>query len=329
MSKDDIVRLERRIQDLENDLKSSVDEKELLKIELGDCKSSLEKYRLISDFAHDWEMWFNPDGTIEYVSPSMQDITGYAPAELITNPSILDSIIYPEDKQAFSSFIDESIDFLKIKQSMRFRILTLTKQLRWCEIKCRAVYNRRGRYQGQRASITDITNLMQALGQIKDLSEGKQYEKMARQKYMRELESKEQELVSFLVDISQKNETIQYARRRLQKLVENKSDNDTGILDDVISHLQSSINSAGAWDNFNLYFEKINPGFLARLKDKFPALTNKDLKLCGYVRLGLSTKEIAFLQNITFESAEISRVRLRKKLGMTRQIKLSEFINDI
>ena len=329
MTKEDIVRLEKKILALEADIKSAIDEKELLKIELEDCQTSLEKYRLISDFAHDWEMWFNPGGGIEYVSPSMQDITGYAPAELISNPSILQSIIYPEDKEAFNSFISESINFLKIKQSMRFRILTLTKQLRWCEIKCRAVYNRRGRYLGQRASISDITNLMQALGQIKDLSEGKNYEKMARQKYMRELESKEQELVSFLVDISQKNETIQYARRRLQKIVEDSSKNSSEILNDVIGHLQSSINSAGVWENFNKYFEKINPGFLGRLKEKYPALSSKDIKMCGYIRLGLSTKEIAFLQNITFESAEISRVRLRKKLGLSRQVKLSEHISAI
>lgn len=326
---DDVVRLEARLRELESEQKNAKENNALLSIELEDTKRLLDYYRLISDFAHDWEMWYNPDGSINYVSPSFKDITGFAPMELTANINILNNILYPEDRDSYYSFINDSLNFVRLKKTLRFRILTQTKQIRWCEIKCRAIYDKKGKYLGQMASISDITNLMKALGQIKDLSEGKSYEVKAREKIRRELESKERELVSFLMEISQKNETLQYARKQLDQLVE-KSDKDSGkILKQVIVHIQSALHTSGSWDNFRKYFEQINPDFFRRLKESYPDLSEKDLKICSYLRLGLSTKEIAVLQNITFESAEISRVRLRKKLSLTRNINLTEFITKI
>ena len=331
MSKDNSinVRYEDKIASLEKSIADYQGEIELLKMELEDSRKSLEKYQLISDFAHDWEMWYLPDSSIEYISPSFQTITGYAPQELISNQGLINYIIYPEDIEKYETFIDESINFLSIKQSLRFRILTLTKQIRWCEIKCKAVYDKRGKYLGQRASIGDITKLMHALGQIKDLSEGKQHETMAKQKYKRDLESKDRELVSFLMVISQKNETIQYVRNKINRLLKDCSQEQKSLLSGIKEHLQSALHSPESWDRFRLHFESLNPGFFDRLKSKFPSLSLRDMKICGYIRLGLSTKEIASLQSITFESAEISRVRLRKKLGLNRDINLSEYLNNI
>ncbi len=331
MSKDNSknVRYEDKISSLEKSIADYQGEIELLKMELEDSRKSLEKYQLISDFAHDWEMWYLPDSSIEYISPSFQTITGYAPQELISNQGLINYIIYPEDIEKYETFIDESINFLSIKQSLRFRILTLTKQIRWCEIKCKAVYDKRGKYLGQRASIGDITKLMHALGQIKDLSEGKQHETMAKQKYKRDLESKDRELVSFLMVISQKNETIQYVRNKINRLLKDCSQEQKSLLSGIKEHLQSALHSPESWDRFRLHFESLNPGFFDRLKSKFPSLSLRDMKICGYIRLGLSTKEIASLQSITFESAEISRVRLRKKLGLNRDINLSEYLNNI
>ncbi len=330
-NKDNIenVRLEDKILSLEKSLASSRAETDILKMELDDIRKSLEKYQLVSDFAHDWEMWYLPDGSIDYISPSFHTITGYAPEELISNPGLLKYIIYDDDIDKYERFINESINFISIKQSLRFRILTLTKQLRWCEIKCKAVYNKLGKYMGQRASIGDITNLMQALGQIKNLSESKQHETLAKQKYKRDLESKDRELVSFLMLISEKNETLQYVRRHVNNLLKDCNPDHKDLLSSIKDHIQTSLNSPNTWERFKLHFDSINPGFFERLSNKYPALTRKDIKICGYIKLGLSTKEISVLQSITFESAEISRVRLRRKLKLTRDINLVEFLEKI
>ena len=323
------VRLKARVQELESKLASEENNYRELSAEAEELRQQLERARLISDYANDWEMWFLPDSTIDYISPSFQTITGYAPQELINNSELLSEIVHHEDYEQFIAYVADSIAFVTIRESLRFRILTRTRQIRWCEIKCKSVYDRRGKYLGQRASIGDITRLMQALGQIKDLTDGRQYEEKAKKRYIRELENKERELVSFLMIISQKNEALQYARRHIEKLMPGSSSDQLPVLKQVHQHLADSLQSQDSWESFKSHFENLNPGFFTRLSRKFPTLSSRDLRICGYIRMGLSTKEIAVLQNITFQSAEISRVRLRKKLQLTRNVNLARFLSSV
>ncbi len=72
-----------------------------------------------------------------------------------------------------------------------------------------------------------------------------------------------------------------------------------------------------------------DPEFTINLKQLYPDLTKKDIKLCKFLRLDLSTKEIAPLLGITVRGVEISRYRLRKKLGLSNEVVLSEFMNKI
>lgn len=328
-SGNDNVRLQDLIEKLDIE-KNALNKKcEDLEAELDEVKKALDRYKLIADFAHDWEMWFRPDRSIEYISPSCEDLTGYAAGELINNPDLLDDIIYPPDRDDFKKFISDSLNFVDIRQELNFRILTRTKQIRWCEIKCRAVYDTRGKYLGQRASVNDVTRLMQALGEIKNLSAGKEYDARLRDRYMREIEDKDRELVSQLMILSNKNETLQYIKNNLTEYLKTCKDEDRQRFVRIIDNINSTLLSTDNWENFMLHFEKIHPGFFSRLQAKFPGLTSKDLKLCSYLRLNMTTKEIAGLVNITPASAEISRVRLRKKLGLTRKDNLVDFISKV
>jgi len=324
-----IVRLTERIKALEL-------ENHTLKIENADQKTrmeeiqySLERFKLIADFAHDWELWFRPDSSFEYISPSCHNITGYAAGELKDNPDILDSIIYPADLDDFRKFISDSLNFVDIRQTLSFRILTRTKQVRWCEIKCKAVYNSRGKYLGQRASVNDVTRLMQALGEIKNLSAGKEYDARIRDRYLREIEDKDRELVSQLMVMSNKNETLQYIKKNLNEYIKTCQSKDIPFFSKIVDHINSTLISTDNWENFMLHFDRIHPGFFSRLQTRFPSLTPKDMRLCSYLRLQMATKEIAGLMNITPESAEISRVRLRKKLKLSRKDNLTEYISKI
>ncbi len=330
MNKNDAhVRLNERIRELEleNDsLKKKITDQ---KIEIDEILRSLERYKLIADFAHDWEMWFRPDRSFEYISPSCENLTGYAAGEIINNPDILDDIIYPPDLDDFRNFISDSLNFVDIRQLLNFRILTRTKQIRWCEIKCRAVYDSRGKYLGQRASVNDVTRLMQALGEIKNLSADKEYDARIRDRYMREIEDKDRELVSQLMVLSNKNETLQYIKTNLNEHIKTCKPEERRVFIKMINHINSTLLSTDNWENFMLHFKKIHPGFFSRLQARFPELTSKDLKLCSYLRLHMTTKEIAGLMNITPQSAEISRVRLRKKLKLTRKDNLVDYITRI
>ncbi len=326
---EDNVRLSEHIRQLELENDSYRKKLKDLEIETAEIRRSLERYKLIADFAHDWEMWFAPDRSIEYISPSCENLTGYAAGELVNNPGMLDEIIYPADLEDFRRFITDSLNFVDIRSSLNFRILTRTKQIRWCEIKCRAVYDSRGKYLGQRASVNDVTRLMQALGEIKNLSDGKEYDARIRDRYIREIEDKDRELVSQLMVLSNKNETLQYVKSHLNEMIKTCKKEEKPKLTRMVDHINSTLMATDNWENFMLHFERIHPGFFERLQARFPSLTSKDLKLCSYLRLHMTTKEIAGLLNITPQSAEISRVRLRKKLRLTRKDRLADYISKV
>lgn len=65
------------------------------------------------------------------------------------------------------------------------------------------------------------------------------------------------------------------------------------------------------------------------MKAKFPGLSSTDLKLCAYLRLNLSSKEIAQLLNISLKGVEISRYRVRKKLQLSTETNLYDFLMEV
>ena len=80
------------------------------------------------------------------------------------------------------------------------------------------------------------------------------------------------------------------------------------------------------WEQFAVHFDKVHSDFLVSLKNQHPNLTPGELKLCAYLRLNLSSKEIAQIMNITIKSVELGRYRLRKKLQIQPDINLNNFL---
>jgi ligand-binding sensor domain-containing protein/DNA-binding CsgD family transcriptional regulator len=83
------------------------------------------------------------------------------------------------------------------------------------------------------------------------------------------------------------------------------------------------------WDHFAIYFDQVHNNFLSMMKTKYPGLSPTDLKLCAYLRLNLTSKEIAQLMNISLKGVEISRYRVRKKLALATEVNLYDFLIDI
>jgi DNA-binding CsgD family transcriptional regulator len=73
----------------------------------------------------------------------------------------------------------------------------------------------------------------------------------------------------------------------------------------------------------------VHSDFLFTLKEKYPDLKAHELKLCAYLRMNLSSKEIAQLMSISVRGVEISRYRLRKKLDIPTETNLFQFLFDI
>jgi ligand-binding sensor domain-containing protein/DNA-binding CsgD family transcriptional regulator len=80
------------------------------------------------------------------------------------------------------------------------------------------------------------------------------------------------------------------------------------------------------WENFTIHFDKTHSDFLIHLKEKHPEISANELKLCAYLRMNLSTKEIAQLSSISVRGVEISRYRLRKKLKISSEMSLFDYL---
>ena len=328
MKTDELIeKYKKRIHELEDAQTKLKETNEKLLFENSDLKETGKKFQLIADFAHDWEFWLDPQGNFLYISPSVKSITGYSEREFIATPRLLDALLFPEDRASFQDFLSNTLNFTSIGKAFEFRILTRSRQVRWMEIKCRAVYDTDKQYLGQRGSIRDITRLKTALGEITSLEAGKSIETRAKYKYKEDLEYRNREMVSSLLSIAQKNELIQYIRKSLKKIIDDPKMEDNPKLKEIFMTIESHMALEDSWDNFKIHFEQVYPGFFARLSRKHPRLTAKDLRICAYIRLNFNTKEIASLMNITPASAEISRVRLRKKLNLPKGSNLTNFIN--
>jgi len=114
----------------------------------------------------------------------------------------------------------------------------------------------------------------------------------------------------------------------IQQILETESD---------INRLKSEIRKAikinavnkHEWQIFENNLNQIHNEFIVGLSKKYPNLTSKDIKLCVYLKMNLSSKEIAPLMNISFRGVELHRYRLRKKLGLSQDENLNKFMFSV
>lgn len=286
-------------------------------------------YQLVADFAYAWELWFEPNGKIKYCSPSCHDLTGYTANEIIASSGIRELLVFEGDKEKYSEFLKGALNQTLVNQTLEFRVLTRTKQVRWFMMNVRGVYDKIGKYLGIRASVLDVSRLKSAMGHISELEKSIEFDTRNKQRLQTELELKDRELVSFLLQLSQKNELLNRAIRILESEYNSDATQAFSVVDKLNELLKNNAIQTVDWTMVENQVAKIHPGFLESLKRKHPVISVNDKKLCSYIRLGLSSKEIAGLLNITPKSVEISRVRLRKKLGLKEKIRLLNYLEQL
>lgn len=128
-------------------------------------RESEERYRTVANFTHDWEYWLAPDGSLPYLSPSCEDVTGYAAKEFQRDPGLMLRIVHPDDRARLSRHFRKSTAARATSDRHHegdFRILTRSGEERWINHVCRAVFSHSGQYLGRRASNRDITQRKRA-----------------------------------------------------------------------------------------------------------------------------------------------------------------------
>ncbi|WP_396632266.1 triple tyrosine motif-containing protein [Maribacter sp. R86514] len=137
------------------------------------------------------------------------------------------------------------------------------------------------------------------------------------------VESKNRELAISTMSIIKKNEFLNTIKEKL------KDSSDIPLIKSVIKTIDSNINNADDWKFFESAFNNADKDFLKKVKEKHSELSANDLKLCAYLRLNLSSKEIAPLLNISVRSVEVKRYRLRKKMNLPHETGLTDYIINL
>ena len=135
------------------------------------------------------------------------------------------------------------------------------------------------------------------------------------------------QLADATASILKKNELLIEIKNELEKQKEALGNRyPLRYFDRISSLINRNISSDNDWKTFEALFDQAHENFFKRLKTSYPDLTPSDLKLCAYLRLNLSSKEIAPLLNISTRGIEIRRYRLRKRLSLSSDENLVEFI---
>jgi ligand-binding sensor domain-containing protein len=144
-----------------------------------------------------------------------------------------------------------------------------------------------------------------------------------------EVELKTKELASYAMQITQKNESLFDIKEQLNHISQKVNPDAQRYLQKLIKNIEQNTNQKDDWEKFEVYFDQVYENFTKRIREKFPCLTPADIKLCAYLRMNLSTKEIAPLLNISIRGVEIGRYRLRKKLNLPQNENLIDFMMNL
>lgn len=143
-----------------------------------------------------------------------------------------------------------------------------------------------------------------------------------------ELSNKGKEIASLALDLFTKDRAIE----SLREIVKKRNSGDKSLQPDIDVLLKqintSNLQNKEFWDLYQANFDLIHENFFRNLRKRYPSLTSSDLKFCAFLRLNLTTKDIANVTNLTIRGVEAARYRLRKKLALPEGTSLVDFFID-
>ncbi|OHX64626.1 tetratricopeptide repeat protein [Flammeovirga pacifica] len=140
--------------------------------------------------------------------------------------------------------------------------------------------------------------------------------RLQNEKLQNDISFRDRELTTNIMHLMQKYELINSVSEDLLKLYDNVDTPTKKSLRSIVFNLQSD-NQSDVWKELEIRFEQVNQEFYDKLNEHYPNLSPNEKKLCAYLYLNLSTKDISSITNQSTKSIEVARVRLRKKLNLT------------
>ncbi|MBL4676422.1 MAG: transcriptional regulator [Mucilaginibacter sp.] len=157
----------------------------------------------------------------------------------------------------------------------------------------------------------------------------KELANLKNEKLQSEIEYKTSELASSALNLVQQKEFLTKVKEELGRLQKSGNAVEVSEIKKIQRMLTEEDKLNEQWQQFSIHFDKVHAGFLSLLKSRYPTINQQELKLCAYLIMNLSSKEIAQLMAISVRGVEISRYRLRKKLQIPTEANLFEFLFEI
>lgn len=161
----------------------------------------------------------------------------------------------------------------------------------------------------------------------KNLENEKRIVQLRNESLRSEIKFKSKQLANTALALVKKNESLQEIKKELINL-KNSFDNQYAFKK-ILNKVDSSITHKDEWKVFEYNFNQVHEDFFKTLKSKHPNLTPKDLKICAYIKMNLSNKEIIPLMNVSLRGLETHRYRLKKKLNLNNDISVSDYLINL
>lgn len=140
-----------------------------------------------------------------------------------------------------------------------------------------------------------------------------------------ELDLKNKELTTYLIYQVKNNEFILNISNKLKKILWKATQGNKQLINELIREIETDASSDN-WDEFIVRFQQVHIDFYKNLGSKYPDLTSNELRLCAFLKLNMNTKDIASITYQSEKSITVARWRLRQKLGLQKEERLSAFL---
>ncbi|RMG79571.1 MAG: hypothetical protein D6714_16170 [Bacteroidetes bacterium] len=193
------------------------------------------------------------------------------------------------------------------------------------------LYMQKNKFESEKAQLESVHLQKEAEHQQVVKKTAEEINRLQTEKLEAEIGHKTKELALATMHLVQKNKMLARIQRELEKIATQKTLPAKAKSDirQIINLLKQDQILDEEWNQFEVHFDQVHGNFLKRLREKYPQLSPNDYRLCAYLRMNLSTKEIAPLLNISVRGVEASRYRLRRKLNLNSGENLIEFIMNV
>jgi DNA-binding CsgD family transcriptional regulator len=146
--------------------------------------------------------------------------------------------------------------------------------------------------------------------------------------YKQEIEFKQKELASQTLHLVQKNTFIQELKENLEK-IKHSPELFKVEFRRLVMLLKKESAEDKDWEVFKSYFSEVHNNFDLKIKEIAADISEKEIRLASFIRMNLSTKEIASMLNVLPDSVLKSKYRLKKKLGLDKEADLTQFLKTL